>query len=124
MSNLPLIGPNKPNDVKVADYVKGLYDKSFPVSGDEYDAVRAFFLRRTNGDKTAAEALTASILTIAYNRNIRPLAIIDEFKNYTDNVTFTAALIGLINSERRNTSRLGFATTPNQDQYVVRNITP
>lgn len=124
MPNLPLANNNKSNDTKVADYVKGFYDKSFPVSGDEYDAVRAFFLNRTNNDKTAAEALTASILTIAYNRNIRPLAIIDEFKNYTSNDTFTAALMGLINSERRNTSRLGFAATPHQDQYVVRNINP
>lgn len=122
MPNLPLAGNNITNDTRVTNFVDGYYKKNFPVSGDEYDAVRTFFLRKTGGNKTAADALTGSVLTIANNRNIRPMSIIEDFKRYTDNTSFTAALIALINGDRRNTSKLGYAVIPEADQYVVRNI--
>ena len=122
MPSLPLAGNNISNDTKVTNFVDGYYKKTFPVSGDEYDTVRTFFLRRTNGNKTAADALTGSVLTIANNRNIRPLSIIEDFKRYTDNASFTAALMALINGDRRSTSKLGYAVIPEPDQYVVRNI--
>ena len=122
MPNLPLSGIQTTNDTKVTNYVQGFYKKNFPVSGDEYDVVRSFFLGRTKGNKTAADALTSSVMTIAINRNIRPVSIIEDFKKYTDNSSFTAALIALINGDRRNTSKLGYAAIPEPDQYVVRNI--
>ena len=125
MPNLPLQDPNKiTNDTKVANYVQGFYSNNYSVSGDEYDAVRTFFLARTKGDASAAEALTSSILTISYSRNIKPLSIVEEFKQYRDNTSFTAALLALMNTDRRNTSKLGYSATPIPDQYVVRNISP
>ena len=123
MPNLPLVDPNKkPNDIAVKDFAQGYYSNNYGVSGDEYDAVRTFFLARTKGDAAAADALTSSVLTITYNRNIKPLSIVEEFKQYRDNTSFTAALLALMNTDRRNTSKLGYSATPAPDQYVVRNI--
>ena len=110
------------NDSKVAGFYDGYYKKNIPVSGQQYDILMTFFLKRTNGDKTAADALTSSVLVLALNRGIDPISIVEQFKDIKDNQNFKAALVALLNSDRRNTSKLGYAATPVQDQYVVRNI--
>ena len=123
MPNLPLAEQNNiANDVKVTNFAQGFYSNNYPVSGAEFDAVKTFFLARCRGDSIAAEALTSSVLTIAYSRNIKPLSLIEDFKIYTDNQSFTAALIALLNTDRRNTSKLGYSASVTADQYVTRNI--
>lgn len=122
MSNLPLAGNKTTNDAKVDGFFEGYYDKSVSVSGQEYDAVLTFLLRRTNGDKIAAEALTSSIMVLALNRGLSPIGIIEDFKKINDNQSFKAALVALLNSDRRSTSKLGYAATPEPNQYMVRNI--
>lgn len=118
MSNLPK--RTDQNDTNA--YFAGYYQTTLPVSGQQYDSVLTFFLRQTKGNKIAAEALTASVVTIAQNRGINPLSIVDEFKQYKDNDSFKAALLALLNSDRRTTSKLGYSITPEANPYVSRNI--
>ena len=122
MSNLPLAGRNTSNDASVGSFYQGYYKTDIPVSGAVYDAVLTFFLRRTNGDRTAAEALTSSVMVIALNRGIEPMSIIDDFKKLQDDAAFKAAIVSFLNSDRRPTSKLGYAATPLVNEYVVRNI--
>lgn len=123
MPNLPITSPNNvTNDSKVQNFATGFYSNNYPISDNQYDAVRTFFLSRTKGNSVAADALTSSLLTLAATRQLDPIGIIEQFKSYTDNASFTAALLGLLNSERRNTSKLGYSSPPNPDTYVTRNI--
>ena len=122
MSNLPIASSNQiSNDRAVNSYFEGYYNTTLPVSGQEYDIVLTFFMKRT-GDATAAEALTASVLVLALNRGISPVSVIEEFKRIKDDQHYKAALVALINSDRRTTSKLGYAAEANPNPYVVRNI--
>ena len=122
MSNLPLAGRNTNNDATVGSFWSGYYKTDIPVSGAEYDAVLTFFLKRTKGDRTAAEALTSSTMVIALNRGIAPMSIIEDFKRIQDDLAFKAAIVSFLNSDRRPTSKLGYASEPVIDGYVTRNI--
>jgi hypothetical protein len=84
--------------------------------------VFTFFLKKTSGNRTAAEALTASVMTIAQNQGVNPIGFIEEFKKYKDNDSFKAALLSLLNSDRRPTSKLGYSVVPEANPNIVRNI--
>lgn len=118
MSNLP----KRTDDTNTSAYFSGYYKTTLPVSGQQYDAVITFFLKRTTGNRTAAEALTASVMTIAQNRGIDPISFIEEFKKYNDDSSYKAALLALLNSERRTTSKLGYSITPEANPFIARNI--
>lgn len=121
-NNLPT-NPGQSNNISDTDaYFKGYYQTTLPVSGQQYDAVLTFFLKKTSGNRSAAEALTASIMSIAQSRGIDPISIVDEFKQYQDNDNFKAALLALLNSDRRPTSKLGYSVVPVANPSVVRNI--
>lgn len=120
MSNLPkTTDPNNTNA-----YFSGYYKTTLPVSGQQYDAVLTFFLKQTNGNRTAAEALTASVMTIAQNRGLDPISFIEELKQYKDNDAYKAALLALLNSDRRATSKLGYTISPQPNPFIARNIGP
>lgn len=118
MSNLPKTTDEHSTDA----YFSGYYKTTLPVSGQQYDAVLTFFLKQTAGNRTAAEALTASIMTIAQNRGLNPIAFIEELKQYKDNDGYKAALLALLNSDRRTTSKLGYSVTPQPNPFIARNI--
>jgi len=118
MSNLP-----KRNEVYNSNsYLSSYYQTNLPVTGQQYDAVLTFFLKKTSGNRIAAEALTASVMTIAQNQGVDPIEFIEEFKRYKENDTFKAALLTLLNSDRQPTSKLGYSVTPQTNPNVLRNI--
>lgn len=122
MSNLPKQAAQNSQGSNANSFFDGYYTTTLPVNGQKYDAVLTFFLRKTEGNKVAAEALTASLMVIAQNRGIDPMSVIEEFKKFNDDESFRAALISLMNSNRRSTSKLGYAITPESNPYVVRNV--
>jgi hypothetical protein len=118
MSNLP----KRTDETNTGAYFSGYYQTTLPVSGQQYDAVLTFFLKKTSGNRVAAEALTANVMTIAQNRGIDPIGFVEELKRYNDNDSFKAALLALMNSDRRPTSKLGYSVVPTANPYVARNI--
>lgn len=122
-NNLPTNPAQKDGFTDPNSYLSNYYNTALPVSGQTYDAVLTFFLRRTKGNRSSAEALTATIMTIAQNKGIDPMLMLDQFKNIREDTAFQASLIALINSDRRETSKLGFAAKPSANPYVERNIT-
>ena len=121
-NNLPT-SPGQVNNISDTNaYFSGYYQTTLPVSGQQYDAVLTFFLKRTKGNRSSAEALTATIMSIAQSRGLDPISLIEEFKRYNDDDSFKAALIALLNSDRRSTSKLGYSVVPSGNPYVVRNI--
>jgi len=119
VSNLPFEKTNRPNEF---DYFNVFYQSQVSIDGAKYDAVYTFFLSRTDNNQDAAKSLTASLLQIAFSTGIDPITILDDFKKYNKNESFKTALIGLFNSSRRNTSKLGFSANPTPSPQVIRNI--
>jgi hypothetical protein len=118
MSNLP----KTKDDYNTNAYFSSYYRTNLPVTGQQYDAVLTFFLKKTSGNRTAAEALTASVMTIAQNQGVDPIGFVEEFKRFNDNDSFKAALLSLLNSDRRPTSKLGYSVLPQANPNIARNI--
>jgi hypothetical protein len=118
MSNLP----KTTNQFNTNSYYNSYYKTTLPVSGQEYDATLTYFLKKTNGNRSAAEALTATILSIAENRGLSVIGIIEELKKYKDDNSYKAAILSLINSDRRPTSKLGYSVVPGINPTIARNI--
>jgi hypothetical protein len=118
MSNLP----TNPAGQNTNSYFAGYYTTTLPVNGQQYDAVLTFFLKKTSGNRVAAESLTASVMTIAQNKGLDPISFVEEFKRYKDNESFKAALLAFLNSDRRPTSKLGYSVIPEANPFIVRNI--
>ena len=118
-TNLP---QSQTGSINQQTYFYSFYDKQSPVSCQQYDAVYTFFLSRTNNNKDAARSLATSLLEITYQNGIDPMVVLDDFKQYNQNENFKTALIGLFNSSRRNTSKIGFAPENPPAPRAARNI--
>ena len=118
-TNLPQLPNNNQNQ---EEYFGNFYNTQSPVSPDQYDAVYTFFLSRSNNNKEAAKSLTTSLLQVTYQNSIDPMVVLGDFKKYNQNESFKTALIGLFNSTRRNTSKIGFSAKTVPSQNVMRNI--
>jgi len=119
-TNLPTIAPSNRSQQERA-YADSYYDLRFPISGQQYDAVYTFFLGRTN-NKEAASSLASALLEVTYTTGVDPMTVLEDFKKYQNNENFKAALIGIFNTSRRNTSKIGYAATPNPNEMVARNL--
>lgn len=122
MSSLPKQSSDATTSSQTNAFFDGYYKVTFPINGQQYDAVLTFFLKKTSNNKIAAEALTATLMVLAQKRGIDPISILNEFKNYNNDENFKAVLLSLLNSDRGPTSKLGFAVTPQANSYVIRNI--
>ena len=91
------------------------------VPSNEFDAVRGFFMRKTNDNETVSEGLTDTVMQIANLHNVSPMDIISEFNEYA--VTeIQQSLVSLINQTRANTSILGFNKNKTPSVPAARNI--
>lgn len=118
MTNLP----KKQTVSNENDYFNSLYQTQSPISGNQFDAIYAFFLSKTNNNKEAAKSLSASVIEIANQNGIDPMVILNDFKNYNQQENFKIALIGLFNGNRKNTSKIGFFSVQPPAPQVTRNI--
>ena len=119
VNNLPTGQTSSPTE---ADYFNTYYSTQNSIDGAKFDAVFAFFLSRTNNNKDAARSLAASLLEVTYSTGTDPMLVLEDFKKINQNQGFKSALIGLFNSSRRNTSKIGFATKTVAAPVVARNI--
>lgn len=120
-TNLPNIQSSNTQRNDQRDYFENYYNQDVPVDGAKFDAVVAFFETKTNNNESA-KALATALLEISKNIDIDPMIVIDDFAKYQDNESFQAALIGLFNSSRRNTSKLGYAPAKTPAPHIARNI--
>jgi hypothetical protein len=88
---------------------------------NQFDAVKGFFLRKTNNDNTVANSLTDTVLQLSEVHGIDPMLLVDQLKDYglTD---IQQAVISLINQTRNNTSILGYNKNKAPNKNVARNI--
>ena len=118
-TNLPSVKSTRATDI---DYFDFYYQTQNNIDGARFDAVFSFFLSRTNNNKEAARSLAASLLEITYSTGTDPMLLLEDFKKINQNESFKSALIGLFNSSRRNTSKIGFSRNTSASPLVLRNI--
>lgn len=88
---------------------------------NEFDAVKGFFLRKTNGDHETANSLADTIIQVASANGINVMSMLDQLKDY-NTTQVQQAVVSLINQTRGNTSILGFNKNKAPNPSVARNV--
>ena len=102
-------------------FFNGHYVQSLNINSSEHQAVKSFFLEKTNNDNDSANTLTDTILEIGAMEDANVMELIDKLRGDTiDDIQLT--LITMINQNRKQTSILGFTTSRVPNPSVVRNI--
>lgn len=102
-------------------FFNGHYVESINVNSSEHQAVKSFFLEKTQNDNDASNTLTDTMFEIGAMENVNVMELIDKLRGETiDDIQLT--LITMINQNRKQTSILGFSTSRVPNPSVVRNI--
>ena len=102
-------------------FFNGHYVQSLNINSSEHQAVKSFFLEKTNNDNDSANTLTDTIFEIGAMEDANVMELIDKLRGDTiDDIQLT--LITMINQNRKQTSILGFTTSRVPNPSVVRNI--
>jgi hypothetical protein len=102
-------------------FFNGHYVQSINVDSSEHQAVKSFFLEKTNNNQDVANTLTDTLFEIGATQGIDVMELIDRLRTETiDDVQLT--LIAMINQKRKKTSVLGFANSRIANPTVLRNI--
>lgn len=119
-SNLPVEKTTLPSE---NDFFANYYESVTSIDSSKYDTVVAYFLSITKGDRNAAIALAATIVSISDQYKVDPMVILDDFKKFKgSNQSFKKSLIAFFNKNRRNTSKIGLEQTVTIPPSVIRNI--
>ena len=102
-------------------FFNGHYIESINVNSSEHQAVKSFFLEKTQNDNDASNTLTDTMIEIGAMEKVNVMELIDKLRGDTiDDIQLT--LITMINQNRKQTSILGFSTSRVPNPSVVRNI--
>lgn len=102
-------------------FFNGHYIQSLDINSSEHQAVKSFFLEKTQNDNDASNTLTDTMFEIGAMENVNVMELIDKLRGETiDDIQLT--LITMINQNRKQTSVLGFTTSRVPNPSVVRNI--
>jgi len=121
-TNLPVDLEQNTSDEKTQSFFNGYFDVPLNVPPSTTDAVRSFFLREVRNEE-AANALAHSVITIAYENQVEPMDIIEEFQQQ-EGIAVTDLMAALINRTRRDTSLIGIKEPRLANANVARNILP
>ena len=102
-------------------FFNGHYVQSINIDSSDHQAVKSFFLAKTNNNEESANTLTDSLFEIGAIQEINVMELIDRLQTETiDDIQIT--LIAMINNVRKKTSVLGFSTNRTPNPIVLRNI--
>lgn len=122
-SNLPI--PDKDIQRDSSDNTIRFFDaynkKQLQFKASEGDAVIAFFKKRGMSDN-AATSTALIFLKQCKIDSVNPLQLIDQLKEFTDDVKLTDALGKILNINRIGTSGLGVTIPPTEENSAKRNI--
>lgn len=99
----------------------GTYYQNIPVNEGVYDLVYGYFLSKTNLEE-AADALTQTVLALSYNTKINALDILNEFEKAPSDSDLKKLMISIFNTDRADTSKIGFSNGTTVNRWVARNI--
>ena len=110
------------NNSAFDQYLNNFYKPTFTVSGNQDDAVIAFFEKIT-GEKESARILASSVVYTAMAQQVDPLVIIDQMRNMNQDERnqFTSTFL---NFNRVGTSQLGVHLPNRYNRFIQRMIMP
>jgi len=115
------VDQNVESKEKTVDFFNGYFNQNISIDAAQHQAVKSFFLRKTNDDQTTASTLTDSLFEIAYNGGYDIMSLIERLESENIN-DVQKNLIAIINSYRIKTSVLGYANSRTANPNVLRNI--
>lgn len=92
------------------------------ISENELSAITAYFEKRAD-NKAAAASLTMAVIAGAVAKNLKPMEVLDQFKQMSSK-QLDGYLAYFLNSSRYPTSLLGVNNNPTVGKYVARSISP
>ncbi len=117
-TNVEQLQAKKP---KTQDFFNGYFNQTISIDPAEQQAVKSFFLSKTNSDESTANTMTDSLFEIAHNSGYNVMELIDALRS--ENIDdIQKNLIAIINNYRVKTSVLGFANSRTSNPNVLRNI--
>ena len=106
---------------KTIDFFNGYFQQNIQVDAAQHQAVKSFFLRKTDNDQTTSSTLTDSLFEIALSGGYDIMSLIERLE--TENIDDVQKnLIAIINSYRIKTSVLGYSNSRTANPTVLRNI--
>lgn len=119
-TNLPIVNETSTDQIKTLSFFNGYFEKTLQINANLYDTVLGFFNLRMNSLE-AAQAMTAAVITSAFENNVDPLQLIKSMRDL-DSIQLTDTLALYLNETRRNTSLLGTIQPRQVNRNVARNI--
>lgn len=116
--NLPIGSTQSENET--TRYFNNYFTQPFNTNQNVNDAVLGYF-QTVTGSKDSAETLAASVLFTAQSQGVRPMEIIDQFRELGPQ-ELNAYLAMFLNLNRVNTSLVGITNNSPPNQYVQRSI--
>lgn len=111
-------------DVSITEpqkYFNNLYLNPGTITGNQNDAIVAFFERQTKGNKEAARILASAIIYTSIAQNLDPMSIIQQFTELPPG-QLNSYLTMFLNLNRIGTSYLGINNQPAVNKYIKRAI--
>lgn len=116
-SNLTVVSKEATND-----FFENFFQGTGSITEEQFDAVIAYFENRADNKQTAY-SLAVALLSGAYNQNITPMELLDQFRK-VDARQFDLAVAFFLNLTRVPTSAVGVSNAPKTGKYVARSILP
>lgn len=107
---------------KTTSYFDVFFKNNVNTSSNINDAFIGYF-QQVTGDKDAGVTVAGSVLYVALNSGLEPMALLDEFRKLSPG-ELNAYLTTILNVNRVGTSLLGITNTPQPNQYLTRTILP
>ena len=117
MANLP--STSQPQNTQV--FFNGYFSQPIQVSDAIWGQVYGYFYDLTKNAETAS-VLAQSIITLTYNNNLEPLAVLQQFQSAPNSNNIKNLLISFFNSAKGPTSKLGYKNINATPVNVARNI--
>ena len=105
-----------------ANYFNNFYINYPTVSGNQNDAIIAYFVNYT-GSQTAGENLASAVIATSIAQRIDPMLTLQHFTQVPRNQLSTF-LATFLNLNRVGTSYLGVRNAPVTNKYLQRSILP
>ena len=102
-------------------FFNGYFSQPLQVSDALWGQVYGYFYTLTNS-ADAANALAQSVITLTYNNNLDPLAVLSQFQAAPNNTNIKQLLISFFNSAKGSTSKLGYKRNNTTAPTVAKNI--
>jgi hypothetical protein len=120
-SNISAVDFSNNSNTPAQQYFNNYFLGKLNITGNQNDAVIAYFQKITNGNNQAAQILASTVIYTAISQGSDPMSIIQQFQEVPPG-QLTLYLAMFLNLNRVGTSLVGVNNTPVVNKYITRAI--